>query len=121
LSRPLRYDCTSSRRDLRGRLRLHEECETDAVEHRTNRQLGKSDVDDYTVREIHNLDADIRFKPISIAQIHEAVRRLLSKRRRSEGAEPAPDAVPGNGPAHERDITRAPGASPQLASESDVR
>jgi DNA-binding NtrC family response regulator len=28
---------------------------------------GKSDVDDYTVREIHNLDADVRFKPISIA------------------------------------------------------
>jgi two-component system response regulator MprA len=51
---------------------------------------GKSDVDDYTVREIHNLDADIRFKPISIAQIHQVVRRLLTKRRRSEGAEPHP-------------------------------
>ena len=47
---------------------------------------GKSDVDDYTVREIHNLDADIRFKPISIAQIRQVVRRLLTKRR-SEGAE----------------------------------
>jgi two-component system response regulator MprA len=43
---------------------------------------GKSDVDDDTVREIHNLDADIRFKPISIAQIHEVVRKLLTQRRR---------------------------------------
>jgi DNA-binding NtrC family response regulator len=49
---------------------------------------GKSDVDDDTVREIHDLDADIRFKPISIAQIHEVVRTLLTRPRRSEGAEP---------------------------------
>jgi DNA-binding NtrC family response regulator len=49
---------------------------------------GKSDVDDATVREIHDLDADIRFKPISIAQIHEVVRQLLTKRQQSKGAEP---------------------------------
>jgi two-component system response regulator MprA len=52
---------------------------------------GQSDVDDDTVREIHNLDADIRFKPISIAQIHEVVRRLLNKRQRSDGAESHPN------------------------------
>jgi two-component system response regulator MprA len=52
---------------------------------------GKSDVNDRTVREIHNLDADIRFKPISIAQIHAVVRRLLTRPPRSEGAEPHPD------------------------------
>ena len=52
---------------------------------------GKSDVDNHTVHEIRNLDADIRFKPISIAQIHEVVRKLVTKRRRSEGAEPHPN------------------------------
>ena len=51
---------------------------------------GKSDVDDATVREIHDLDADIRFKPISIAQIHAVVRQLLTKGQQSEGAAPRP-------------------------------
>ena len=51
---------------------------------------GKSDVDDATVREIYDLDADIRFKPISIAQIHAVVRHLLTKHQRSEGAAPLP-------------------------------
>ena len=53
---------------------------------------GKSDVDDATVREMQHLDADIRFKPISIAQIHAVVRTLLTKRQRSEDAEPHRDA-----------------------------
>ncbi len=53
---------------------------------------GKSDVDDATVREIHDLEADIRFKPISIAQIHAVVRQLLTKRQQSEGAEPHPSS-----------------------------
>src|SRR5882724_5012480 len=51
---------------------------------------GKSDVDDGTVREIHGLAAVIRFKPISIAQIHAVVRQLLTKRQPSEGAAPRP-------------------------------
>src|SRR5579862_6079109 len=49
---------------------------------------GKSDVNDATVREILSLDADIRFKPISIAQIHAVVRELLTRQPRPEGAEP---------------------------------
>ena len=49
---------------------------------------GKSDVDNATVRQILNLDAEIRFKPISIAQIHAVVRELLTKQPRPEGAEP---------------------------------
>ena len=38
---------------------------------------GKSDVDDDTVRALINLGADIRFKPVSIKQIHAVVRELL--------------------------------------------
>ena len=53
---------------------------------------GKSDVDDATVREMHDLGADIRFKPITIAQIHGVVRQLLTKREQPEGAEPHPSA-----------------------------
>ncbi len=53
---------------------------------------GKSDVDDATVREMHDLGADIRFKPITIAQIHGVVRQLLTKREQSKGAEPDPSA-----------------------------
>ena len=53
---------------------------------------GKSDVDDATVREIHSLDAEIRFKPISVAQIQAVVRHLLTKRQQSEAAEPHPVA-----------------------------
>jgi DNA-binding NtrC family response regulator len=53
---------------------------------------GKSDVDDATVREIHDLAANIRFKPISIAQIHAVVRQLLTKRQQPEGAAPHPMA-----------------------------
>ena len=49
---------------------------------------GKSDVNDATVREILSLDADIRFKPISIAQIHAVGHELLTRPRRSEGGEP---------------------------------
>ena len=48
---------------------------------------GKSDVNDATVRAILTLDAEIRFKPISIAQIHAVVRELLTTQPRSEGAE----------------------------------
>ena len=39
---------------------------------------GKSDVDDATVREIRGLDADIRFKPVSVAQIQTVTRQLLA-------------------------------------------
>jgi DNA-binding response OmpR family regulator len=49
---------------------------------------GKSEVDDATVRKILRFDAEIRFKPISIAQIHEVVRELLTRQHRPEGAEP---------------------------------
>jgi DNA-binding NtrC family response regulator len=52
---------------------------------------GKSDVDDATVREIHELGAGIRFKPISISQIHALVRQLLTEPRQPEGAAPHPD------------------------------
>ena len=48
---------------------------------------GKSDVDEATVQEIIGLDAEIRFKPISIAQIHAVARALLTSRQRGQGAE----------------------------------
>ena len=49
-------------------------------------------MDDDTVRALINLGADIRFKPVSIKQIHTVVRELLD-RRQSEGAEPGADEV----------------------------
>src|SRR5262245_48091933 len=49
---------------------------------------GKYDVNNATVREMLELDADIRFKPVTIAQIHEVARELLARPRRSESAEP---------------------------------
>ena len=52
---------------------------------------GKSDVDEATVREILALDAEIRFKPISLSQIHHVVRELLNKAARPEGAKPQAD------------------------------
>ena len=74
---------------------------------------GKADVDDATVREIHNLDADIRFKPISIAQIHDVVRHLLTKRQQSEGAERHPIAPDQHAQA-KHDVDRARRAADEV-------
>ncbi len=52
---------------------------------------GKSDVDDASVREMRSLGADIRFKPISIAQIHAVTRELLTRHQRAERHLPADD------------------------------
>jgi DNA-binding NtrC family response regulator len=80
---------------------------------------GKSDVDDHTVREIHNLDADVRFKPISIAQIHEVVRRLLSKRPRADGAEPDPNTDTREQSTH--DVERARKAADDVRRAASER
>jgi DNA-binding NtrC family response regulator len=78
---------------------------------------GKSDVDDYTVSEIHNLDAAIRFKPISIAQIHDVVRRLLNKGRRSEGAELDPNTNTREQSKHDVERARKAADDVRLAAE----